>query len=53
MEKYNITYYCEYGKYELEECEKFPKQEDIEESIKTLFDIGLGKIKKIVIDKIV
>lgn len=53
MEKYNITFYCEHRTIVFEECKKFPKQEDIEEYIKTLFDIGLGKIKKIVIDKIV
>ncbi len=52
MNKFNITFICQQGEWKLSECAKFPTKEDIEENIKCLAGIGLGKVQKIIIDNI-
>ena len=53
MEKYNMKFYCQHGKFALQECTRLPTKESLEENFKVLEELGLGKVKKIVIDKIV
>ena len=53
MEKFNMTFYCKKGDFKLEECKRLPTKRQLEKNFKALEKIGLGKVKKIVIDKIV
>lgn len=52
MKKFNMTFICEHGRYELEECKTLPTQEKMSEAIENLKGVGLGRTKKVVIDKI-
>ena len=46
----NITFEAEKGKLKLEQCNKSPLVEAVEESLKDFDDLCIGKPKKIVID---
>ena len=47
---FDMTFKCANGQYKLEDCKRFPRQKDIEESAKDFDGIGLGELKTIVID---
>ena len=49
IEKFNLSFFCDKGRWEVEEATKFPTIEMIEETIENLEGLGLGKTKKIVI----
>jgi len=46
----DITFIAEQGKLKLEQCNKSPLVEAVEESLKDFDDLCIGKPKKIVID---
>ena len=50
IEKFNLSFLCDKGKWEVEEATKFPTKEMFEKTIEILEGLGLGKTKKIVID---
>ena len=52
IKQFDLTFFCEDGKYELNECKKWPTKKQIEETIENLDGVGAGTIKEIVINNI-
>ncbi len=49
MNKFDIIYKCEFGKYTLNEAKKLPDKEGLEEVMDDLAGLGLGKTLEIII----
>lgn len=52
IKQFDLTFFCEGGKYKLNECKKWPTKKQIEETIENLDGVGAGTIKEIVINNI-
>ncbi|SEA81168.1 hypothetical protein SAMN04487851_114122 [Prevotella sp. tc2-28] len=50
IEKFNIAFFCEKGNWSVKEATEFPTLERVNETAECLEELGLGRIKKIVID---
>ena len=50
LKKFDIKFLCEHGTWTAEEATKFPTEESVKETIEALEGLGLGNVKKIVID---
>ena len=48
--KYNMVFKCENGDFKIAECNKFFTESDVRGTAENLEGIGIGKLKKIVID---
>lgn len=54
MKKYNMTFVCQKGRFNLKECNYWPSEKAIQDALNDLESksIGLGKTKKIIIEPI-
>ena len=52
INSYDIKFVGKDGEYTLNECQHFPTQEEFEEMLDNISGIGIGEIKKVVIDNI-
>ncbi len=49
MNKFDLTFKCEFGKYKLNEAKRLPNKEELERTMNDLVELGLGKTLEIII----
>ncbi len=52
MEKFDLHFECENGRYDLQECRELPTMDKLTDTFEAFSSLGLGKVKRIIIDNI-